>query len=38
MLLPYLKYDGNYIIKETKVDDTANIGIQTKWHTDRQLW
>ena len=28
----YLKYDGT-VIKETKVDDTANIGFQTKWHT-----
>ena len=31
-VIHYLKYDGT-VIKETKVDDTAEIGFQTKWHT-----
>ena len=31
-VIHYLKYDGT-VIKETKVDDTANIGFHTKWHT-----
>ena len=31
-VIHYLKYDGS-VIKETKVDDTAEIGFQAKTHT-----